>query len=137
MKPLLFMAGMLMLWGCTKKEDENPAKYAGTYSGNVEVYLNGTLTNTILNHSLIIHPATVGDYAISNNLITRSTAPIINNTLSFARARVGTGQIDIYEYGTGQFSGNTLTLELYQDEEDPASHTVIRSHKYTGVLTKQ
>src|SRR4051812_12642682 len=117
MKSILVLASLLVLWSCNKKEEENPAKYAGTYSGNVDVYLNGTLTNTIINHSLIIHPATVGDYAISNNLITRSVAPIVNNTLSFARARVGTGLVDVYEYGTGQFSGNTLTLELYQDEE--------------------
>ena len=127
---------LLLLVGCTKKEVENPAKYAGSYIGTIEVYRNGVLLQTIPSHTIIIHPATWGDYAISNNVITRSTAPIEQNVLRFDRALVGSGAVNIYEFGTGTFSNNTLTIEFYQEEETPATHTVTRSDKYYGVLTR-
>jgi hypothetical protein len=138
MKKLVVLVGLVFLFSCRKDDTVDANKFAGTYHGDVQVYVNGNLDHTILNHTLIVHPATVGDFAISNNVITLSTAPIRGNALVFDRTRVGAGpSVNIYEYGTGTFVGDTLRLELYQDRLDAVSNAVLRSDKYLGKLVRQ
>ena len=137
MKWMLVVLGLIVGTGCTKDKEENPALYAGTYTGDIQVYRDGVFSHTLSTHSMIIHPATWGDYAITNNVINRSTAPISNNTLHMDRAMVGTGSVNIYEYGTGVFGNNTLTIEFYHEEENPSTHSIIRTDKFTGVLSRQ
>lgn len=137
MKGLLLVFGFVVFAGCTKNKEDNPALYAGTYTGDIEVYRNGVFSHTLSDHSIIIHPATWGDYAISNNVINRSTAPIANNILRFDRAMVGTGAVNIYEYGQAVFGNNTLTIEFYQEEENASTQTITRTDKFTGILSRQ
>jgi hypothetical protein len=133
----LAMMSLCLLVGCSKKDEVNPARYAGRYQGDIEVNVNGTYERTIPAHTLTIHPATVGDFVISDNVIILSSGPVSDDLLILPRTRVASGtSLNVYEYGTGSFRADTLQIEFHQDEEIPSSNTVRQATVYTGKLVR-
>src|SRR5690242_12542452 len=127
-KRLMMLIGMMaMIVACNKNDEENPARYAGRFQGDIDITVDGKNSGTIAAHTITIHPATVGDYSISDNVIILSSGTIKKDVLTLERTRVATGaSLNVYEYGTGIFRGDTLQIEFHHDEEKPAGNTSVR-----------
>jgi hypothetical protein len=128
----------LILFAC--KKDVNQGKqYAGSYEGDIVVTTNGDYDHTISHHHLGIEPSSTKDqFILYNNVINLATATISGHTLTLPRTLIGSGStMNMYEYGTGEFSGDTLRIEFHQDRETPANNTAYLSEVFTGTLIRK
>jgi hypothetical protein len=128
----------LFVSACSKTSDDiKVADLSGSYKGNINTYMNGTLSQTLNNHTIVLVPTTVvGQVTITNNVIISTSGKISGNTLTIPKSIVASNQsFSVSEYGTGTFSGNKLTIEFYQDQVSP-NGSISTVGKWTGVLTK-
>src|SRR5687768_11186154 len=134
MKQLLAACLMLLLFSCNK---EKKADVYGDYTGSIDVYINNTKQTALSGHVLRIYPSTdQNSIMIGQNVFVTSIAEFTGNAFSIPRTTVGTGpDMNIVEYGAGTFSGNQLSIELYQELK--TSGTLRTTTKWHGTLYKK
>ena len=133
---LLVILG-LFINACTPDENTNN-QYQGTYIGNVDFYMNGIYGNTTSKTINLTTASTAGSFLMINSIFLSNTCNISGNNLDIPASTVGSASgIEIVEHGTGTFSGNTLTIEFYQDQVNSTTNAVVASGKWTGTLIKQ
>lgn len=135
---LLFFA-LFIIVSC-KKDDNNKvssvpsvSNVAGTYVGAVTTYINGSVSQVLPNHTMIITDIGNGKASItSGNLIITSIGNVSGNIFTIPNTVAASGQgFSIVEYGSAILNGNQLSIDLNQEN----SGGVIG--QWTGVLTKQ
>lgn len=121
---------------CSKSSDPEIDR-SGNYEGKIETYRDGKLFSTNNNgYFSLLSTSTKGQFNILNNVIITSKANISGNTLTIPRTvSVSSQTASLVEYGSGTFSGNTLTFEFNSEYMDRG--TVVMRLKFTGVLKKQ
>lgn len=136
-KPLILILSLILSILSCSKSPEPEIDRSGAYEGTITTYHDGKLFSTNNNGFFaLVSTSTKGEMTIMNNVIITSKANISGNTLTIPRTvSVSTQTASLVEYGSGTFSGNTLTFEFNSELLD-GSNVVMRL-KYTGVLKKK
>lgn len=118
MKKVLAISLCIMLFGMflssCKKSGASNMDYSGSYKGNINLYINGTLFTTLNSHTIVLtSTSTSGQVTLNNNVIQSTSASISGDTLTIPNTVVSSiTNFKTIEYGNGTFSGNTLAIEF-------------------------
>lgn len=142
MKKLLCIISIVSLfWGCNKDNNSNSSagnNYTGSYIGNVNLYINGNFHSTQSKSVSISSTNTNGLFMMPNNIFMSTTCNISGNNLLIPSATTATtSSFKVVEYGTGSFTGNTLTIEFFQDQVSLGNNSVTNVGIWRGTLTRQ
>lgn len=136
---LLLILLLIFLFSCKKTNEVKSSKnLAGSYIGNVNVLINNTPINILMNHVITINYNNTTSLNINTELIQSESATISGNLMTISRHTVNsTGFFYTVEYGTGTFSNNELTIDFHQDILDLSTNNVYGTGEWTGTLKKQ
>ena len=127
---------ILLCLSCNKSSNSNNSN-DGTYKGDIKAYINGTLNSTGYGRTITFTSSSSGKINITNNVMMSTSADLSGNMLTIPRTTVTSSQaFNGVEYGTGIFSGNTITIDFHQDLLNPTTNALIGSGNWKGTLTK-
>jgi hypothetical protein len=142
MKKLLLLSALL-IFACSSGGDSDNneignLEYLGTYMGNIDVFLNGTYHSTLNNHQMtFVSIQNSNQVNIIGNLIMTSNCTFDQNGFVISETiPVTTELFYALEYGSGILNGNSLEIELYQDQINSTTGNVQATGFWTGTLEK-
>jgi hypothetical protein len=142
MKKLLLLSALL-IFACSSGGDSDNneignLEYLGTYRGNIDVFLNGTYHSTLNNHQMtFVSIQNSNQVNIIGNLIMTSNCTFDQNGFVISETiPVTTELFYALEYGSGILNGNSLEIELYQDQINSTTGNVQGTGFWTGTLEK-
>tara|TARA_B100001778_G_scaffold305488_1_gene284170 strand:+ start:1327 stop:1758 length:432 start_codon:yes stop_codon:yes gene_type:complete len=142
MKKLLFLSALL-IFACSSGGDSDNneignLEYLGTYRGNIDVFLNGTYHSTLNDHQMTFvsiqnsnQVNIIGNLIMTSNCTFDQDGFVIPETIP-----VTTEFFYALEYGSGILNGNSLEIELYQDQINSTTGNVQGTGFWTGTLEK-
>ena len=143
MKKLLYLLLTVLIVACSSNDDDgggntNTLEYLGTYRGDIQAYLNETYHSTLYNHSMtFVSIGSSNEVMIEGNLIITNTC--VFNAAGFVipeTIALSTPQFYALEYGEGVLSGNSLQIELHQDQVNNETNEISATATWLGTLSK-
>ena len=135
----LLLLSVLLLFACSSNDGNNDdIDYLGTYRGDIQVSINDTYHSTLYNHSMtFVSVGNSSEVTIIGNLIITTTCDFDQN--GFIISQTTSVSNDVFyalEYGSGTLNGDTLQIELHQDQINNSTNEVQATGTWTGSLTK-
>ena len=142
MKKLIYIFLTLLIVACSGEDggggNTNTLEYLGTYRGDIDVYLNENYHSTLYSHSMtFVSIGSSNEVMIEGNLIITNTC--VFNAAGFVipeTIAVSTPQFYALEYGEGVLSGNSLQIELHQDQVNNETNEISATGTWLGTLSK-
>ena len=140
MKKLLYLFLTVLIVGCSGEDggNANTLEYLGTYRGDIDAYLNGNYHSTLYSHSMtFVSIGSSNEVVIEGNLIITNTC--IFNAAGFVipeTIAASSPQFNVLEYGEGVLSGNSLQIELHQDQVINETNEISGTGTWLGILSK-
>jgi hypothetical protein len=142
MKKLLYLFLTVFIVACSGEDNgagnTNTLEYLGTYRGDIDVYINENYHSTLYSHSMtFVSIGSSNEVMIEGNLIITNTC--VFNAAGFVipeTIAVSTPQFYALEYGEGVLSGNSLQIELHQDQVNNETNEISATATWLGTLSK-
>ena len=142
MKKLLYLFLTVLIVGCSGEDNgagnTNTLEYLGTYRGDIDVYINENYHSTLYSHSMtFVSIGSSNEVMIEGNLIITNTC--VFNAAGFVipeTIAVSSPQFNVLEYGEGVLSGNSLQIELHQDQVNNETNQISGTGTWLGTLSK-
>ena len=131
---------MLVFTSCKKDPGggSGAANYSGNYKGNITVKVNGTVTQTLSDHTISVDQDAGGITTLTNNVVSANTGIVEGNKFTLTKKIIASSPTyNTEEYGTIVFAGTTATIDMHQDQVDLNNGAVLNTKVWTGVLNKQ
>jgi hypothetical protein len=137
---VVLLALCLSASACKKDSgNTNTSTSTGSYTGSMNVFVNGVAVSTLLNKTVVLSPGTGStDLTLQTGVIFSTSGNISSNGFTIPKHTVSsTAYFNVIEYGIGTFSNNTLVVDFHQDQVSPATNAVLGTGEWTGTLIKQ
>ena len=142
MKKLFYIFLTVLIVACSSDDggggNTNTLEYLGTYRGDIDVYINENYHSTLYSHSMtFVSIGSSNEVVIEGNLIITNTC--IFNTAGFVipeTIAASNQQFYVLEYGEGVLSGNSLQIELHQDQINNDTNEISGTWTWLGTLSK-
>ena len=142
MKKLIYLFLTVLIVACSGDDSgggsTNTLEYLGTYRGDIQVYLNENYHSTLYNHLMtFISIGSSNDVMIEGNLIITNTCVFNANGFIIPETTAASSpQFNVLEYGEGVLIGNSLQIELHQDQVNNETNEISVTATWLGTLSK-